>query len=192
MVLSRSLAGFALATAAGVILLAATTPVKAQESKPSKARIERGMYLVKTGGCGDCHSPKVMGPQGPVEHPTLALSGHHGGSKLPDLPAGILGPGQWGAITTGDLTAWVGPWGTSFARNLTPDPGTGIGAWTEEMFLNTLKKGKQLGTGRPLLPPMPWPSIGQMTDQDLKDMYAYLMSLKPVENKVPEPVPPKQ
>ena len=45
--------------------------------------------------------------------------------------------------------------------------------------------------GRPILPPMPWQWIGQRTDQDLKDVYAYLMSLKPVQNKVPDPIPPK-
>ena len=167
-------------------------PARAQGSKASKASIERGRYIVKTGGCGDCHSPKVMGPHGPVEHPTLALSGHQETTKIPEIPAGVLGPGKWMAMTTEDLTAWVGPWGVSFAANLTPDPATGIGSWTEEMFVNTLKKGKHLGTGRPILPPMPWEVYGQKTDQDLKDIYAYLMSLKPVKNKVPEPIPPKK
>ena len=176
---------------AGGCLVAASAGALAQTAKPSKARIDRGMYLVKTGGCGDCHSPKVMGPKGPVEHPTLALSGSPGDAKVPEVPAGVLGPGKWGALTTPDLTTWAGPWGISFTANLTPDPGTGIGAWTEEMFLNTLKKGKHLGTGRDLLPPMPWQPIGQMTDQDLKDIFAYLMSLKPVQNKVHDPIPPK-
>jgi mono/diheme cytochrome c family protein len=191
MTISLSRTGLALA-AAGIGLLIASSPADAQASKATKARIDRGMYLVKTGGCGDCHSPKVMGPQGPVEHPTLALSGHQAGAKVPDVPAGVLGPDKWGAITTPDLTAWAGPWGVSFAANLTPDPGTGIGAWNETMFLSTLRNGKHLGRGRALLPPMPWQSIGQMTDQDLKDVFAYLMSLKPVENKVPDPIPPKQ
>lgn len=189
---SRSRTAFTLAALAGVSLLLASSDSLAQSAKPSKARIDRGEYIVRTGGCGDCHSPKVMGPQGPVEHPTLALSGYQAGMKVPEVPPGVLGEGKWGALATPDLTGWAGPWGNSFAANLTPDPGTGIGAWTEEMFLKTLRNGKHLGTGRPLLPPMPWQVIGQMTDQDLKDVYAYLMSRKPVQNKVPDPIPPKK
>jgi mono/diheme cytochrome c family protein len=170
--------------------LAATPAAHPQTAKPSKTRVDRGQYLVKTGACGDCHSPKVFGPQGPVEHPTLALSGHQAGTTLPQVPSGVIAPDKWGAIASSDLTAWVGPWGISFAANLTPDPATGIGAWTEERFLSSMRRGKHLGNGRPILPPMPWQAIGQMSDQDLKDMFAYLMSLKPIENKVPEPTPP--
>jgi mono/diheme cytochrome c family protein len=188
---SRSFAGFTL-TAAAFCMLLASSPANAEATKASKASIERGKYIVQTGGCGDCHSPKAMGPQGPVEHPTLALSGHQASTKIPDVPQGVLGQGKWGALASPDLTAWAGPWGISFAANLTPDPGTGIGAWTEQMFIDTIKKGKHLGTGRPILPPMPWQVFSQKTDQDLKDIYAYLMSLKPVQNKVPDPIPPKQ
>jgi hypothetical protein len=86
--------------------------------------------------------------------------------------------------------AWVGPWGVSFASNLTPDNETGIGTLSEAMFIKTLREGKLMGVGRPLLPPMPWPAFAQKTDEDLKAIYAYLMSLKPIKNKVPDPVPP--
>ena len=58
------------------------------------------------------------------------------------------------------------------------------------MFIKTLREGKFMGVGRPLLPPMPWPVIGQKTDEDLKAIYAYLRTLKPINNKVPDPVPP--
>jgi len=95
-----------------------------------------------------------------------------------------------GAITTNDLTAWAGPWGVSFARNLTPDIATGIGSWTEAIFIKALRTGKDMGEGRAILPPMPWPGIGQSTDADLKAMFAYLMSLKPIENAVPDPISP--
>lgn len=190
MTCSRSFIWCTLAAVACSLLIA-FSPAHAQATKASKASAERGKYLVQTGLCGDCHSPKVMGPQGPVEHPTLALSGHQATTKVPDVPEGVLGQGKWGAIASTDLTAWAGPWGVSFAANLTPDPGTGIGAWTEKMFIDALRTGKHLGSGRPILPPMPWQWIGQKTDQDLKDMYAYLMSLKPVQNKVPDPIPPK-
>jgi hypothetical protein len=47
-----------------------------------------------------------------------------------------------------------------------------------------------MGVGRPLLPPMPWQVYGMKTDQDLKAIYAYFMSIEPINNKVPEPTPP--
>jgi mono/diheme cytochrome c family protein len=152
--------------------------------------IERGRYLVDVAGCNDCHTPKVMTPKGPVFHPTKILSGHQGEQKLPQIPSGLIAPGQWGALTNTDLTAWVGPWGVSFSANLTPDPATGIGGWTEGMFIATLRKGKHLGTGRDLLPPMPWQNFARMTDTDLKAVFAYLRSLPPVPNAVPQPLPP--
>jgi hypothetical protein len=94
------------------------------------------------------------------------------------------------AATTDTFTAWTGPWGVSFSANLTPDQNTGIGVWTEEMFIQTLREGKHMGNGRPLLPPMPWQPYGQKTDDDLKAIFAYLKSLPPMANRVPDPVPP--
>ena len=164
----------------------------AADPKPSpKSLVERGQYLVTISGCNDCHTPKTMSPKGPVLHPMKILSGHQADSKLPDIPQGVLGPDKWGAITNHDLTAWVGPWGVSFTANLTPDPATGLGGWTEEMFIKTLRTGKHLGTGRDILPPMPWQMIGRMTDDDLKAVFAYLKSLKPIRNAVPQPIPPQ-
>lgn len=90
------------------------------------------------------------------------------------------------------LTAWAGPWGVSFAANLTPDNETGIGEWTEEAFVQSLRTGKHQGqpNGRDILPPMPWPGIKLMTDEDLKALWAYLRSIPPMKNQVPFPVPP--
>jgi mono/diheme cytochrome c family protein len=190
MIHSRSLARIALTGAAGFSMLVAISHADAQSGKPAKSAMERGKYIVESGGCGDCHTPKVMGPKGPVENHALELSGHQAGTKVPEIPAGVLGPGKWMALGSPDLTAWAGPWGVSFAANLTPDPGTGIGAWTEQMFMDAIRKGKHLGTGRPILPPMPWPAFAKMTDDDLKAVFAYLKSLKPIANKVPEPIPP--
>jgi len=154
---------------------------------------ERGKYLTTVGGCSDCHSPKVFTQEGPVPDTTRLLSGHPASMPLPKLPDGIVGmsPDTWGAITTGDLTAWTGPWGTSFTANLTPDKETGIGSWTEEMFIKALRTGKHMGTGRDILPPMPWQEIRAVTDADLKAVFAYLKSLKPISNAVPDPIPPK-
>lgn len=150
---------------------------------------ERGKYLVEVGSCHDCHSPKVFTPQGPIPDTSRLLSGHRADSRLPALPAGVLGPGRWGVLANDHLTAWAGPWGVSFAANLTPDA-TGLGNWTAEIFIATMRTGKHLGTGRPILPPMPWFNYAKLTDEDLRAMFAYLQTLRPVSNLVPAPIPP--
>jgi hypothetical protein len=151
--------------------------------------ITHGKYLVTTGGCDDCHTPKIYTANGPIPDTTRLLSGFQQGEKLPALDVKYVTPGNWVA-TESNFSAWVGPWGISYASNLTPDNATGIGALTEEMFIKCLREGKYMGVGRPLLPPMPWPTIGQMTDQDLKAIYAYLKTIKPIYNEVPQPIPP--
>lgn len=151
--------------------------------------IARGKYLVTTGGCDDCHTPKIYTANGPVPDTTKRFAGFLQGEKLPALDVKYVAPGNWVA-TESNFSAWVGPWGISYASNLTPDNATGIGALTEEMFIKTLREGKYMGVGRPLLPPMPWPTIGQMTDEDLKAMYAYFKTIKPIHNEVPQPIPP--
>ena len=152
--------------------------------------IQRGAYLVTVGGCHDCHSPKIYGPMGPMPDSTRLLSGHPADESITAVPVEFLGPGKWAGITNGHFTAWAGPWGISFARNLTPDEATGIGLWTEEIFIKAMRTGKQMGTGREILPPMPWFNLAEMTDEDLKSIFAYLKSLKPISNSVPEPIPP--
>jgi cytochrome c553 len=163
-----------------------------QTASASK-QVKRGEYLVNFGGCNDCHSPKVMTPNGPAPDKALLLSGHRADAQLPPIPPGVVGgsPGQWAALTNADLTAWVGPWGTSYAANLTPDKATGLGGWTAELFIKTMRTGKHLGVGRPLLPPMPWYDLAGLSDADLRAIFAYLRSLKPIHNPVPAPVPPK-
>ena len=99
----------------------------------------------------------------------------------------MIQPGKW-VLFTQDVTGAVGPWGASFAANLTPDNETGIGTWQPEMFINAMRSGKHLGAGRPILPPMPWQSIGQLSDEDLKAIFTYLKTLTPVKNKVPQPL----
>jgi hypothetical protein len=65
-----------------------------------------------------------------------------------------------------------------------------MGAWTEEMFVKTMRTGKHMSAGRNLLPPMPWQSISKLTDDDLKAIHAYLRTIPAVKNHVPLPVPP--
>jgi mono/diheme cytochrome c family protein len=170
-------------------LLVAAPVALAQAAKSGRTPLHRGEYLSILGGCNDCHSPKLMTPNGPALDPEKILSGHPATEQLPAVPSGVLGPGHWMAMTNDSLTAWVGPWGTSFAANLTPDAETGMGRWTLRQFIQTMRTGKHLGFGRPVLPPMP--TLAALTDADLKALFSYLKSLKPVRNLVPAPVPPK-
>lgn len=167
----------------------AQQPTKRLLSKKDAAAVARGRYLVTVSGCNDCHSPKIFTAQGPQLDRTRLLSGHPANERLPALPAGVVGPGKWGAVASSDMTAWVGPWGTSFAANLTPDP-TGIGGWTSEMFIKTMRTGKHMGVGRRILPPMPWAEVGKLSNRDLKAIFAYLKTLRPISNLVPQPIPP--
>lgn len=164
----------------------------AQSAASAQTPVERGRYLATIAACHDCHTPKTFTAAGPEPDMSRALSGHPAGDKLPPFPPGVIGPDKWGALANNHFTAWVGPWGVSFARNLTPDMATGLGSWTEEMFIKTIRDGKHQGEGRPLLPPMPWPVYRQMTDEDLKATFAYLRSLPPIQNAVPDPIPPEK
>ena len=169
------------------------TKDQAEVKLDSMARIKRGEYLVTVGGCNDCHSPKIMTPMGPAPDPKRLLSGHPAAEPLPAITdKKMVAPGQW-ALFSPSLTAAVGPWGTSFAANLTPDD-TGLGNWTEAQFFKAIREGKSKGLegGRPMLPPMPWFNFAKMSDEDLKAVYAYLKSIPPVQNVVPNPIPPVQ
>jgi hypothetical protein len=142
------------------------------------------------GGCNDCHTPKLIGPNGPEADMTRELSGHPAGEKLPAVPKDLISPEGWGTVANNHLTAWVTPLGVSFAMNLTSDKATGVGSWTEQMFIDAIRKGKHQGTGRQILPPMPWNWYREMTDDDLKALFAYLQSLRPINNPIPDPLPP--
>ena len=153
------------------------------------ARIARGQYLVNFGSCHDCHTPHKLGPQGPEPDMTRALSGHPSDFAVPPAPAL---PAPWMFMGAGTFTAWAGPWGVSFTANLTPDKDTGLGEWTEDMFIAALRTGRHQGKGRPILPPMPYPWISKLTDEDLKAVFAYLRSIPPVSNRVPAPIDPPE
>ena len=58
------------------------------------------------------------------------------------------------------------------------------------MFIKALRTGKHMGVSRDILPPMPWFNYGKMTDEDLKSVFAYRRSIKPIHNQVPDPLPP--
>lgn len=146
-----------------------------------------GRYLVTILACNDCHTPFKMGKNGPEPDMTRMLSGHPEGMKLAPPPKL---EGGWLMVGAATNTAWAGPWGVSYTANITPDQNTGIGIWTEDMFIKGMRSGKHMGTSRTILPPMPWPWYAKMRDEELKAIFAYLKSIPPIRNHVPDPTPP--
>jgi mono/diheme cytochrome c family protein len=187
---ARFVFGLSLTALVAALIPAAltATEVQAPAAQPYTPNVEHGAYLVRTMGCNDCHTPWKMGPKGPEMDMTRALTGHPQDLKMP--PAPQLPEGPWIGVMSATNTAWAGPWGVSFTANLTPDKETGLGDWTEEMFIKTMRTGLHQGKGRPILPPMPFFMLGALSDPDIKDLFAYLQSLPPVKNRVPAPIDP--
>jgi mono/diheme cytochrome c family protein len=77
------------------------------------------------------------------------------------------------------------PFGTFRTPNITPDPGTGIGGWSIGAFVRAVRDGVAPG-GHPYFPAFPYTSYTNMTEQDLLDLKAYLDTVEPVANPVPE------
>lgn len=172
-------------------MIEACTPAKqsadaATDVMPTKdSLVKRGAYLVSALGCNDCHSPKKMTAMGPVPDPALALSGFPANAPVPvpgpnDIKSGLV-------VFNADLTACVGPWGTTFAANITSDA-TGIGNWKPDQFKNALRHGKFKGldAARMIMPPMPWQDFSHLTDQDIESIFDYLKTTKPINNVVPD------
>ena len=172
----------------------AAPPLHAAEpaapAKPARLTAEqsRGQYLMSTSACMDCHTPWKMGDKGPEPDLARLYSGHPETLKMPPAPS--LPEGPWVMTAGATNTAWAGPWGVSFTANLTPDLETGLGRWTEADFIRTIRSGRHMGRGREVLPPMPIAVYNHFSDRDLKAIFAYLRSLPPIRNKVPDPVPP--
>jgi hypothetical protein len=182
-----SLWAVAAAAAAATALLSA---LPAAHAADAASKVARGQYLVSTSGCHDCHTPFKLGPNGAEPDMTRALSGHPEALVMPPPPA--LPPGPWLVTMAATNTAFAGPWGVSFTANLTPDADTGLGQWTLKNFMDTIRTGRHMGRGRPVLPPMPIPVYNNFTDDDLEAVYSYLRTIKPIKNRVPEPLPPAQ
>jgi hypothetical protein len=168
---------------AGALVLLAARASSASRPDP----VERGRYLVSVLGCNDCHTPLRMGPKGPEPDMSRMLSGHPMAIKL--KPAPSLADG-WGYAGSETNTAFSGPWGVSFAMNLTPDKLSGIGIWTEDMFIRAIRLGKHWGQSRPIMPPMPWQAYRNLTDEDLHAVWSYLRTIPPIQNRPPDYLPP--
>ncbi|WP_197681318.1 diheme cytochrome c-553 [Afipia sp. GAS231] len=170
--------------AAAVIWVSLCISADAQQGA-GEQMIKRGEYLVHVIGCEGCHTPYREVVDGPPEiDMSRYLSGHPSELKTPAL---VPTP-PWVIASSTYHTAHAGPWGVSFAANLTPDNETGLGKWTEEEFIQTLREGKHQGRGRALLPPMPWTHFRMFSGDDLKSIFAFLRTVKPIKNKVPEPL----
>ena len=153
--------------------------------------VNRGKYLVTSIGCDDCHSPKKLGQNGPEVISDLRFSGYPSNRPFNKVSKDAFSKG-WMTFNR-DLTSAAGPWGVSFSANITSDS-TGIGAWSEAQFRKALREGKSKGldNNRPLLPPMPWQNFRNLSDDDLKAIFTFLKTTKPVHNVVPQPIPPQQ
>jgi mono/diheme cytochrome c family protein len=160
-----------LASGLGLVGLTSCTANKPESASPAgttatpaamtpEQKIARGHYLVQIGSCTDCHTPGTF-------------------YGAPDTTR----------FLSGSELGWTGPWGTSYPRNLTPDMETGIGKYTEDDIVNVIKKGHK-PNGAPILPPMPWPNLANLTDEDAYAIAAYLKSIPAVVHKVPDILPP--
>jgi mono/diheme cytochrome c family protein len=168
-------------------------PALTAESAPGAAavsradEIARGKHLVLTSGCHDCHTPFKVGPNGAEPDMSRKLSGHPESLKMPPSPQPS---GPWLVAVSATNTAWSGPWGVSFTANLTSDEETGIGSWTKDDFIQTIRTGRHLGRGRPILPPMPVPVYRNFSDEELGAIFSYLKTVPAIKNRVPMPLPP--
>lgn len=172
----------------GLALLLPLVGTVAAQDAANPDLVKRGQYLVTAMGCNDCHTPWMMGPNGPEPDMTKMLSGHPQEIAIA-APAALSEP--WGSAASMTNTAHSGPWGVSFTANLTSDPETGVlRDYTEAQFLAMMRTGRKQGQGRAILPPMPWPPFGKLSDDDLKAIFAYLKQVPPIKNKVPDPIKP--
>jgi cytochrome c553 len=136
--------------------------------------VARGKFLANVLGCVECHTPR--GKDGKPDLRYL-MAGHRAGDPAPKWDDANEAKGIGMLVSTAG-TAYAGPWGVTYARNLTPDPATGIGKWNEEAFIYVLREGT-------LKPPMPNLLYGNLSDDDLKAIFAWLQSVPAVKNLVP-------
>ena len=150
------------ATAVWLTLVSATPARRHSTAMGTAAKVKRGEYLTTVMGCNDCHTPGVL-----------------------------FGAPDFSRKLSGSELGWKGPWGVTYARNLTPDLETGIGKWSEAEIVKTIRTG-QKPDGSVLLPPMPYQDFAILTDADAYAIAAYLKSIPPIQHKNLERVPPGQ
>jgi mono/diheme cytochrome c family protein len=143
-----------------VSVLSCTTYGRKEAAPTAEQKVARGEYLSHVCGCVDCHTPGYF-----------------------------YGAPDWSRNLSGSDLGWRGPWGVSFARNLTPHPTSGIGTWTEDQIVTAIRTGRRPDNSM-LLPPMPWLSLARLTDEDAYALATYLKSLPPIDHKAIDRLPP--
>lgn len=159
----------------------------AEEIAYSPERIEIGQAVVEGWNCSFCHSPQIKGPESKaIADPDRYMSGHPSDEKIPTIPDMVITSPEWMEFLDNlDSTVWATDNLIVFSANLTPDDETGIGTWTETEFVETIREGRHRGIERRIKYPMPWRELGELSDEELLSVYEYLMTLQPVNNKVP-------
>ena len=133
--------------------------------------IARGRYIATAiQGCG-CHTREK--PDGSKDE-----NWHYAGAPNPALATGTPPNAGWSSRR----------WKRIYARNITPDQDTGIGKWTEADFIRAMRTGITPDR-RVLDAQMPWVAFQKITDRDLKSLWAYLRTIKPIKNIPPERIP---
>jgi len=156
----------------------------------SSERLEIGQAVVEGWNCSFCHTPQIEGPDGKLmPDPKRLMSGHPADEKVPTVPDMIISSPEWMEFLDNlDSTVWATDDMLVFSANLTPDDDTGIGTWTEVEFVKTIREGRHRGIERRIKYPMPWRELSELSDEELLSVYEYLMTLEPVNNKVPESI----
>ncbi|MEO5563542.1 MAG: c-type cytochrome, partial [Chitinophagaceae bacterium] len=128
------------------------------KQEPDTTRVARGKYLVETvGSCMHCHSQRDFTKfSGPIKEDTKGM----GGIAYPKF-------------------------GTLYSSNITPDTATGIGGWTDDEIARAISLGIR-ENGDTLFPIMPYYDYNKMSKEDVYSIVAYLRTLKPIINKIPE------
>lgn len=138
-----------------------TIPVKAdpQTAPPTEDSIANGKYLFNIAACHDCHTPYDKGK--------FIESAAIGGGRTFPVPGGMV-----------------------TSANITPDNETGIGLWTRDVFVqhfavyrDSTNAHRRIKTGE-MQTIMPWTMYGNMSDRDLSNIYAYIRTIKPINNNV--------
>lgn len=169
-----------------VLLVGAVIALSINSVESQGDMVQRGKYLVDSvGACGHCHTPRA----GAEYNVDMYLAGHPANAPYPRYNFSMMQQGIF-VLTSPQMSAFSGPFGTSFASNLTPDKETGLGEWTEKMFIDAMRTGYHQGdmSNRKIFPPMPTKHYGKMNDEDLKAIWAYLRTVKPVKNEVSPPL----
>lgn len=166
---------FALCLSA-LAIIGLTQPAQASHPLQEDDPVSRGEYLATIAGCTSCHTPDGAEYQNPEsmtfeQIKTIAFEGNLALDEAKLLAGGRAFP--------------LGPAGVVYSRNITPDKETGIGAWTDEQIKLAIKTGVNV-KGEVLFPVMPYHVYNGMADQDLEDIVAFLRSVEPVSNTVPE------